>query len=292
VDKKYCDICPRHCRTDRESGVGFCGVGNEFYVSRIAPHFWEEPPVSGTHGSGTVFFAGCNLRCVFCQNRDISHGGKGRIFSPDELLHKILLMVKKHNVHNVNLVTPTHYTEALIPLLTELKRHCALPVVWNSSGYESAESLRRLAGLVDVYLPDFKYADGELAGRYSGAVDYPEVASAAIQEMYRQVGGVRFDSDGLITRGMIVRHLVLPGERHDSLKLLNIIKELLPIKDIRLSLMSQYTPDFALDSQYKNLHRRVTSFEYDSVLKSAIDMGFDGYFQGKSSADKSYTPEF
>lgn len=292
MDKKYCDICPRHCRADRESGVGFCGVGREFYVSRIAPHLWEEPPVSGKRGSGTVFFSGCNLRCVFCQNRDISHGGKGQAYSRERLLEKILLLIENHNVHNINLVTPTHYTDALVPLLSDLKSRCSLPVVWNSSGYESVESLRRLDGLVDVYLPDFKYASGELAGRYSGAADYLSVACDAIKEMYRQVGGVRFDSDGLITRGMIVRHLVLPGERQDSLKVLEIIKDLLPIKDIRLSLMSQYTPDFALDCQYKNLHRRVTSFEYDSALKAAIDMGFDGYFQGKSSADKSYTPEF
>ena len=287
-----CNDCPRQCSADRKNAVGLCGVGNEFRVARIAPHAWEEPPVSGKHGSGTVFFSGCNLGCVFCQNRDISRGKKGKDYTSDRLLDEILAMVEKHNVHNINLVTPTHYSTALIPLLEKLRERNSLPVVWNSSGYESVATLRRLDGLVDVYLPDFKYASEDAAGKYSKAADYPAVASAAVAEMHRQVGSARFSEDGLITRGLIVRHLVLPGERQDSLKVLETVANILPIKDIRLSLMSQYTPDFALDSPYSNLHRRLTAFEYDSVLKRAIELGFEGYFQGRSSAQKSYTPDF
>lgn len=287
-----CNDCPRRCNADRESSLGFCGVSNKFRVARIAPHLWEEPPVSGKNGSGTVFFSGCNLGCVFCQNRDISRGQKGEEYSSDELLEKILEMIDRHNVHNVNFVTPTHYSTALIPLIERLKSSISLPIVWNSSGYESADTLRRLDGLVDVYLPDFKYSLGETAKKYSKAADYPEVATTAVLEMYRQVGGVKFSDNGLITRGLILRHLVLPGERRDSLKVLDTVADILPIKDIRLSLMSQYTPDFALDSQYKNLHRRLTAFEYDSVLSRAVELGFEGYFQGRSSAQKSYTPDF
>lgn len=292
MDFLRCNDCPRGCNADRENTVGVCGVGNKFRVARIAPHMWEEPPVSGKNGSGTVFFSGCNLGCVFCQNRDISRGKKGADYDTDALLCEILSMIEKHKVHNVNLVTPTHYSTALIPLLQKLRSATSLPIVWNSSGYESVETLRRLEGLVDVCLPDFKYASGEVAKKYSSAANYPEVATAAILEMYRQTGGVKFSDEGLITSGLILRHLVLPGERQDSMKVLDTVASILPIKDIRLSLMSQYTPDFALDSPYKNLHRRVTAFEYDSVLKRAVALGFEGYFQGRSSAQKSYTPNF
>lgn len=287
-----CNMCPRQCSKDRNTSVGFCGVGNIFRVARIAPHAWEEPPVSGERGSGTVFFSGCNLRCVFCQNKEISHSPKGKEYSADELYAAILDMVERQGVHNVNFVTPSHYLIQLLPVLERLKATCDLPVVWNSSGYESVESLRMLNGLVDVYLPDFKYASSQLAGKYSRAEDYPTVALAAIKEMYRQTGAVRFSPDGLIEKGVIVRHLVLPGERQDSVAVLRILSENLAIRDIRLSLMSQYTPDFAMDCEFKNLHRRVTTFEYNFVLDEAIRLGFDGYFQDKSSAVKNYTPEF
>ena len=292
MDFSRCNDCPRRCNVDRDTAIGVCGVSNKFRVARIAPHLWEEPPVSGKNGSGTVFFSGCNLGCVFCQNRDISRGQRGDEYSSDELFEKILEMIENHNVHNVNFVTPTHYSSALVPLIERLKSSVSLPVVWNSSGYESTETLRRLDGLVDVYLPDFKYASGELAKKYSKAADYPEVVTAAILEMYRQTGAVKFSEEGLITRGLILRHLVLPSERRDSIKVLDTVADILPIKDIRLSLMSQYTPDFALDSPHKNLHRRLTAFEYDSVLNHAVELGFEGYFQGRSSAQKNYTPNF
>lgn len=292
MPQNYCNMCPRSCGADRNISLGFCGVKNAFRVARIAPHLWEEPPVSGQNGSGTVFFSGCNLRCVFCQNREISHGTKGREYDEGELLSEIASMVEKYKVHNVNFVTPSHYTVQLVPLIEQLKKRYDLPIVWNSSGYESVEALRRLDGLVDVYLPDFKYASRELARKYSKAENYPEVAMAAIKEMYGQTGGVRFGADGLIKGGVIVRHLVLPGERRDSVEVLHKLAESLPVKDVRLSLMSQYTPDFALDCEYKNLHRRVTTFEYNFVLDEAVRLGFEGYFQDKSSAVKNYTPEF
>ena len=287
-----CHQCPRHCDADRAGGeVGFCGAPNGFLVARCAPHMWEEPPISGTRGSGTVFFAGCNLRCVFCQNRTISHTPVGEALTDDELCGRILAL-QDEGVHNINFVTPTHYTERLTRLLTDLRPKLHVPVVWNSGGYESVEMLRRLDGLVDVYLPDFKYVSPDVSKAYSGAADYAECAADALMEMYRQVGPVSFDEDGLLKKGMIVRHLVLPGCREDSVAVLRRLSELLPVSDIRLSLMSQYTPEFAKDCPYKNLHRRITTFEYRAVLDEVEALGFEGYCQDRSSATDAFTPVF
>ena len=240
-----CHQCPRNCGVLRAAGaIGYCGMPAELYVSRIAPHRWEEPPISGTCGSGTVFFTGCSLRCVFCQNRDISRTRLGTPL-PEETLARRLLALADSGVHNINLVTPTHYTEPLARVLEKVKPRLHIPVVWNSGGYERPATLRRLDGLVDIYLPDFKYASPALAGALSGAPDYPETAEAALAEMYRQVGGVQFTEDGtLLRRGVLVRHLVLPGCRRDSCAVLGRIARLLPVRDIRVSVMSQYTPDF------------------------------------------------
>ena len=250
----------------------------DYTVSRIALHPWEEPPISGTRGSGTVFFAGCNLRCVFCQNRAISREGVGSVISEDDLIRR--------------LVTPTHYTDSLVRLLTKLKPRLHIPVVWNSSGYESVESIRMLEGLVDVYLPDFKYMSPDLAAAYSAAPDYPTVATEAVREMYRQTGPITFDGEGIARKGVIVRHLVLPGCRKDSIAVLRHLASILPISDIRVSVMRQYTPDFAMDCPHKNLRRRVTEFEYDSVLTQADELGIVGYRQGKDAAQRAYTPDF
>ena len=291
-DMTACRLCPRACGVDRHAGqVGVCSMPATLYVSRIAPHMWEEPPISGTRGSGTVFFSGCSLRCVFCQNRRISREGVGRPISA-EALEEEILRLRDQGVHNVNFVTPTHYSAALIPVLAALKPRLGIPVVWNCGGYESVEALRRLEGLVDVYLPDFKYLSPELSAAYSAAPDYAERATEAVLEMYRQVGRITFDSEGLVTRGMILRHLVLPGCRADSLAVLRHLAHILPPADIRVSIMRQYTPDFAMDCPHKNLHRRVTEFEYASVLAEADRLGLEGYRQGKDAADKAYTPEF
>jgi putative pyruvate formate lyase activating enzyme len=243
---------------------------------------WEEPPISGTRGSGTVFFSGCNLRCVFCQNREISREGLGCPITEDELADS-LLALQEQGVHNINLVTPTHYAAPLARLLEKIKPRLRIPVVWNSGGYESVESLRMLDGLVDVYLPDFKYISPELALAYSAAPDYPERATEALLEMYRQTGPYE-EAGGLTRKGVIVRHLVLPACRADSIAVLRHIAHILPPAHIRVSVMRQYTPDFAMDCPHKNLHRRVTEFEYSSVLEEAARLGLEGFSQGKDAA--------
>ena len=287
-----CELCPRLCRADREAGqTGYCGVGSSLRVARIAPHMWEEPCLSGSRGAGAVFFSGCSLRCAFCQNYDLSHSAKGEEISDGEFLSRVLSLAES-GVHCIDLVTPTQFTRRLVPLIAEIKEKTHLPIVWNSGGYERVETLRLLAGLVDVYLPDFKYASRENAEKYSGAPDYPETAAAAIAEMYRQVGEFVYDDEGIAEKGLIVRHLVLPGGRHDSENVLRILASSLPVENIRLSLMSQYTPDFAAASPFRELHRRVTSFEYDYVLSVAEQLGFSGFCQERSSASGKFTPDF
>lgn len=287
-----CTQCPRACGIDRGGGeYGYCGVPWNFRVARASLHRWEEPSVSGTRGSGTVFFTGCNLRCVFCQNREISRDGMGRALDADELID-VMLRLRDEGAHNINLVTPTPYAYQLAEVLERVKPLLGIPVVYNCGGYESVETLKRLEGLVDVYLPDFKYLDGEIASNYSGASDYHGVAVKALAEMLRQTGRPILNDDGLILRGTIVRHLVLPTHRNDSVALLQDLAKRFGTQDFFLSLMSQYTPQFAGDCAYPALHRRITSFEYDSVLREAERLGFDGYFQSRSSASADYTPDF
>lgn len=307
-----CRQCPRACGADRRGGVtGVCGMPETLYVSRIAPHLWEEPPISGRTGAGTIFFTGCNLRCVYCQNRDISQEKRGTPLTEDELARRILELASS-GVHTIELVTPTHYTEEVARVLEKIKPRLSVPVVWNSGGYETVEALRRVEGLVDVYMPDFKYASSTLAGALSAAPDYPEVAAAALTEMYRQVGAARPEPSGegdtsLLRRGVLVRHLVLPGCRRDSLAVLSRLATLLPPDGILLSLMSQYTPDFldpsfaltpavqeklAAEGIRPALHRRLTDFEYRSVLDEADRLGFVGYRQGRASAQVAFKPEF
>ena len=278
MSEKMCGLCPRRCRVDRAAGeVGFCGVGSEVVVARTMLHMWEEPPISGTHGSGAVFFSGCSLRCVFCQNKPISHSTKGETVDEKGLV-SIMLDLQSRGAHNINLVTPTHFADKIASALEKAKPMLKIPVVYNCGGYESVDTLRRFDGLVDIYLPDYKYASGELASEYSAAPDYPEVASAALREMVRLVGAPIFGSDGMLKRGVIVRHLVLPSTRRDSMKVLDRIADAAGVSNVRLSLMSQYTPDFAEDCNIACLHRKVTSFEYDSVLDYAEKLGFDVNF--------------
>ena len=291
MDKNICNICPRACGADREKGRGFCSVPSEMYISRIALHAWEEPPISGTRGSGTVFFSGCNLRCVFCQNKKISRSAAGRVYSEDELIDE-MLRLEGEGAHNINLVTPTHYAKVVAKVLDKAKPRLNIPIVWNSGGYESVETLKMLDGLVDVYLPDLKYYSSELSARYSSAPDYFEVAKMSLAEMHRQVGAVRFDGDGMLEKGIIVRHLVLPSCRRDSIKVLEELAKILPANEIKVSIMRQFTPDFVDGEKYPELNRRLTSFEYDSVVKRAGELGFDGYTQGAESARAVYTPDF
>ena len=288
--KNNCTQCPRKCVADRESGVGFCGVPWDFRIARAALHAWEEPSISGTRGSGTIFFSGCNLRCVFCQNREISREGYGKEVDADTLAG-LMLRLRDEGAHNINLVTPTPYALQLIPVLEKVKPRIDIPVVYNCGGYESVETLRALDGLVDVWLPDVKYFSASLAQKYSAAEDYFEVACTALTEMLRQSGKPQFDENGLLLRGTVVRHLVLPRTRADSVALLEALAKKFGTDSFLLSLMSQYTPQFT-DPSCPELCRRVTSFEYDSVLKVATDLGFDGYFQDRSSATEDYTPDF
>ena len=286
-----CALCPRRCGVDRTAGqVGVCGVTDTLRVARIAPHMWEEPPISGSRGSGTVFFTGCSLRCIFCQNRTISREGLGKTYTEEELTAAILSL-RDQGVHNINFVTPTHYTSTIARILERIKPTLGIPVVWNCGGYESVETLRLLEGLVDIYLPDFKYFSSDLSRDYSSAPNYPAIATEAVQEMYRQTGPYTEEKD-LAKRGVIIRHLVLPGCRADSMNVLRHIASILPPAEIRISVMRQYTPDFAADAPYKNLHRRVTDFEYTSVLDEAARLGLVGFSQGKDAATKAYTPDF
>ncbi|MBQ7364571.1 MAG: radical SAM protein [Clostridia bacterium] len=284
---KACRLCPRRCGADRSAARGACGAGAEIRLARAALHMWEEPCISGTRGSGAVFFSGCTLRCAYCQNYDISHRSQGVDISPERFC-EILYELKAQGAHNLNLVTADQHLEAIVPILRREKDALALPIVYNCSGYESEEMLRLLDGIVDVYLVDFKYADNALGQRLSGVPDYADVAAAALGAMYRAVGACRFDSAGMMEKGVLIRHLVLPGFRKNSLAVLKTLSEILLIEEIRLSLMSQFTPNGVA----KEPGRRLTHFEYESVASCAEKMGFLGYFQAFSSQNAAYTPPF
>ncbi len=283
-----CTLCPRECGADRETEAGFCGVGQDFTLARAAKHFWEEPPVSGTGGSGTVFFSGCNLGCVFCQNYEISHGCKGKTVTAQRL-REICENLISEGVHNINLVNPTHYSSALADFLG--KNSFSVPVVWNSGGYEKTETLKTLEGKVQIYLPDFKYISGERSGKYSSAPDYFEYASAALAEMKRQCPENIYDEEGIMQRGMIVRHLILPKNTNQSLKILDWIRVNLGT-DTVISLMSQYTP-YGQVGDFPELQRKITEREYLKVIDYADSLGFEGIFtQSPLSADEEFIPDF
>ena len=287
-----CIQCPRRCGVDRARGeYGKCGVSSTIRIARAALHLWEEPAVSGSRGSGTIFFSGCNLRCVYCQNYDVSHSGKGREITPEQL-GEIMLELQSQGAHNINLVTPTHFADRIIQVLRTVKKKLYIPVIYNTSGYERPETIDRLEGLIDVYMPDLKYYSASLSRDYSGAADYFVVARTAILRMQKQVGSPVLDENGLIRSGVIVRHLVLPGCRKDSIELMHQLGRMFHPGDNLLSLMSQYTPDFAQNCVFDNLHRRVTTLEYETVLNEAMKLNFDGFYQNKSSATAAFTPSF
>ena len=287
-----CRLCPRSCGADRTQRRGVCGADSAVRIARAAAHHWEEPCISGTRGSGAVFFVGCPLGCVFCQNREISTGENRGTATDAEGLARIFLSLQQQACHNLNLVTATPYTDACLAALDRIGDKRTVPVVWNSGGYETKETVRRLSPAVSVFLPDYKFSDPALGSAFAHAPDYPAVALDAIREMVRITGKPVFDDDGILVRGTMVRHLVLPGHRADSLQILTRLYEEFGNDEILLSLMWQYTPNGTACEGHPELGRRVVSFEYRSVADRAAELGFSGYLQERSSADRSFTPPF
>ena len=284
----HCTLCPRRCGVDRTRGqLGFCKMPGQVHAARAGVHYWEEPVISGSFGSGAVFFSGCTLKCAFCQNFDISQENFGKPMTSAELRAAFERLIDE-SVQNINLVTPTHFLPDILPAL---EPKLPVPVVYNCGGYESVETLRQLEGKIDVYLPDFKYSDNALAKKLSSAPDYFETASAAILEMYRQVGKPVLEDDEM-KRGVLVRHLVLPGCVDNSLGVLDWVAEHFRSGDILFSLMSQYVP-MGRAAEMPPFDRRITELEYDSVLSYMMLLGIeDGYTQDFSSAERGYTPSF
>lgn len=283
-----CNACPRECSVDRKVKTGACGMPEEFVVARAARHDWEEPCISGKNGSGTVFFSGCSLGCVFCQNKEISTDGYGKKIS-DERLVEIFDELTALGVHNINLVNPTHYAERLARVLKEHKPK--IPVVYNSGGYEKVETLRKLEGLVDIYLPDLKYISPDRSAKYSLAKNYFDFAAPAIKEMIRQTGKATFDSEGIMQKGTIIRHLILPKNTNQSIKIIEWLSENVPL-DTYISLMSQYTP-IVHSEKYPELNRAITEREYEKVLSALENSGFENYFvQELLSSSDGYIPKF
>lgn len=289
---KNCILCPRECRINREDGKrGYCGMDSKIYAARAALHMWEEPCISGEKGSGAVFFSGCGLRCIFCQNREIAIGKDGKEISVEKLGGNFIHL-EKQGAANINLVTGAHYVPQIIEALKIAKeKGLSVPIVYNSSGYEKIETLKLLEGYVDVYLPDFKYMEGSLAEDFSNAPDYPERAKAAIEEMVRQTGNCVFNEDGYIEKGTIVRHLILPGHTVNSKKVLEYLHSTYGNK-IFISIMNQYTPVYE-QKKYTELNRKVTEREYKKVLDYALEIGLEnGFWQTGDTAKESFIPAF
>ena len=281
-----CNICPRKCNVNRDKALGLCKSPSAFRVARASLHYWEEPCISGENGSGTVFFSGCNLKCVYCQNFEISHCNKG-IEITDNKLISIFESLVEQGANNINLVNPTHYADRLAVVLSEWKS--PVPIVYNSSGYESVETLKMLDGLIDVYLPDFKYSRNDKALRYSKAENYPEIAKAALAEMVRQQPKCELEN-GIMKKGVVIRHLILPANTNSSLEILDYLSE--NYRNSYLSLMAQYTPCGSLD-EYREINRKITLREYDKVVHYALSKGFENiYVQELDSADEGYIPPF
>lgn len=281
-----CTLCPRQCCADRAISPGFCGLGEEMHIARIAPHLWEEPPISGTRGTGAVFFSGCTLRCIYCQNSEISHTGAGRAFTPREL-SDALKRLTDLGVQSLSLITGTPFVPRILDAL-ELWRP-PLPIIWNTSGYETVETLHMLEGVVDVFLPDLKHYSSRTAQLCAKAPDYFEAASAAIREMCRITGPNQFSEDGILLRGVLIRHLILPGLTGESMKLLTWVKDNLPF-GTPVSLMRQYIP--AAGVSVPGLMRKVTEKEYRRVRDHMLALDLPGFFQEKDSAEEEYIPVF
>lgn len=289
-----CKQCPRNCNIERMEGpsssYGYCQVSVLPKVARAALHFWEEPCISGEEGSGTVFFSGCNLRCVYCQNVEIAAGVRGKTISV-ERLSEIFLELQEKGANNINLVTPSHYYPQIKEALLLVKEKLHIPVIANTSSYDSVEALREMEGLIDIYLADYKYADSTLAAKYSHAADYPEVAAEALAEMFRQVGEPVFDERGMMKKGMIIRHLLLPGCGEDSKAVLKFLYDTFG-NSVFISIMNQYTPLSHVE-KYPELKRRITEEEYEEIVDYAIELGIEnGFIQEGETADDSFIPAF
>ncbi|MBQ7505249.1 MAG: radical SAM protein [Ruminococcus sp.] len=281
-----CDLCPRQCAAVRgeKNGDGYCALGTLPKIARIAPHYWEEPCISGTKGSGAIFFSGCTLRCVFCQNYEISANGKGRYITPAQLSEEIKKL-EASGTHNINLVSPTPFVAAILEAFEIYKPK--IPIIYNCSGYEKVETLKKLEGVVDVYLPDFKYSDDNMALNFSGAKNYTDTALTAIGEMLRQTKTAEYDDDNMMTRGTIIRHLVLPNHTKNSIDALKLLAE--SFDSPLVSLMCQYIPcGKAKDTP--GLNRKITKREYEKVKNALFELELDGFVQDLSSADEKYIP--
>jgi putative pyruvate formate lyase activating enzyme len=288
-----CNVCPFRCNANREKqSLGVCKIGGKIKISYVSTHMWEEPCISGSKGSGTVFFTGCNLRCVFCQNYKISRKESEGTEITEEELADIFIKKEQEGVHNINLVSPTPYLKYIKKAIKIAKsKGLKIPIIYNSNGYENVESIKELDGLIDVYLPDFKYGDDNLATKYSAAINYVENAIKVIKEMYRQVGNAKFDKNGIIQKGLIIRHLVLPNNIENTRSVLKQIANNID-KNVYVSLMGQYIPqDSAM--RYPELNRKVTREEYDKAIDYFFEVGLEnGFMQELDSASEEYIPEF
>ncbi|MBP3604676.1 MAG: radical SAM protein [Lachnospiraceae bacterium] len=295
ITNSPCNLCPRNCMAERDKGQkGYCLSDNKIIVARAALHMWEEPCISGETGSGTVFFSGCNLRCIYCQNYEIAAAVKGREVSVSEL-SEIFLALEKQGASNINLVTPDHYVPEIIEaVLSARKKGLTLPIVYNGSGYEKPEVIRRLKGIVDIFLTDFKYMEADLAERFSHAPDYPQVAKSALEAMVEIAGEPVFDKDGMMQKGVIVRHLLLPGHKKNAKDVIRYVYENYGDR-VYISLMNQYTPFERLKEREdcKELCRRVTKREYENVLDYMIGLGVkNAFIQEGDTAKESFIPDF
>lgn len=288
---KNCRLCPRRCDIDRYEKSGYCGTGAEILGAKACLHQWEEPCISYKNGAGTVFFSGCGLHCCFCQNNSISSDIKGKSITVNQL-GDIFLRLRDSGADSIELVTPTHFAPQIVSALDMVKNQLGIPVIWNSGGYELPETIELLNGYIDVYLPDIKYYSPQVSAKYSNAPDYFEYASEAVLRMTEQVGKLTYNSEGGLVRGTIIRHLVLPSHRHDSMKILDWIAENISPENALLSLMSQYTPFEHVPENCPELRRRVTKMEYNSVVRHADELGLKGFMQEKTSASAEYVPDF
>lgn len=291
INLNKCTLCPRECNVDRNIQEGYCNSSNNIKVARAALHYWEEPCISGEKGSGTVFFSGCNLHCIFCQNEAISRGKVGKEISI-ERLSQIFIELQEKGANNINLVTGVHFVPQIVEAIKQSRKNgLNIPIVYNSSGYEKVETLKLLEGLVDIYLPDMKYFSPELSKKYSNAEDYFEIAKKALGEIVRQVGKPIFNDDGIMKKGVIVRHLVLPGNTKDSKKILDYLYSTYH-DDIYISIMNQFTPLKNVEN-YPEINRKLTQKEYDEVVDYAISLEIEnGFTQEDETVSESFIPDF
>ena len=286
-DPSHCTLCPRKCGGDRRSAAGRCRMPAEPLLARAALHRWEEPPISGTRGAGTVFFSGCSLGCVFCQNYEISQEDKGRPVTADRL-REIIFDLIAAGAHNIDLVNPTHYAHEVAEVLED---PLPVPVVWNSGGYDRVDTLKALEGKVQIYLPDYKYSDAEGAKQYSGAADYPQTVQAAIREMVRQTGPCALDENGLLTRGVVIRHLLLPGRLERAKEVMDWVAGTFPPGTVLFSLMSQYIP-WGRAKDFPELNRRLRKSEVRAAADYMANLGLDGFVQEEAAAKAEFIPAF